>query len=363
MSTINTNGLNVNYPVPGINNNSQGFRNNFTNIKQNLDVAALEITDLQTSVVVKNALGNAAIDNDMANVLISNASTLNFRSTTYNLGGSVTGSVLIDLGIADVHYGTLGGNVQLIFGNWAPTGTLSKVILDISTSNVEANYSIAFPSEVIISSDDFGTPLINNFIDDNGTPTLTFPHNCTELILQCYSQDCGNTIYITPINRPFQSVQIQSRSPGPTGLQGDVPGTVAVDANYLYVCTGYFDSNGANSIYVTNTISTTAAGNTINFAGSLPVGVVVDMPVIFDTMKINGNSVTTFGNINAGQTYYVKTIPTGNTSITVSETRDAGVAGDTLELTTVTANSGQTSMDATFYAGSNIWKRIELTSW
>ena len=360
MSTINTNGLNVNYPVPGVNNNSQGFRNNFTNIKQNLDIAAAEITDLQTSVVVKNALGNAAINNDMANVLISNASTLNFRSTTYNLGGNMTGSILIDLGIADVHYGTLGGDVQLIFGNWAPTGTLSKVIIDISTSDIAANYSISFPSEVIISSDDYGTPLLNNYIDVSGTPTLTFPNGCTELILECYSQDCGNTIYITPINRPFQSVQIQSRSPGPTGLQGDVPGTVAVDANYLYVCTGYFDSGPDNS-YTGNAVSTVAASNTINFQFNLDSNVAVNMPVIFDSMTINGNSVTTFANINAGQTYYVKTKPT-TSSITISETRDAGVAGDTLELTTVTANS-TTSMDATFYAGSNIWKRIELTSW
>ena len=28
-STINTNGLDVNYPIPGKNNSSQGFRNNY----------------------------------------------------------------------------------------------------------------------------------------------------------------------------------------------------------------------------------------------------------------------------------------------------------------------------------------------
>lgn len=54
----------------------------------------------------------------MANVLIANASVLGFRSTMYNLGGSITGGILVDLGIADVHYGTLGGNVLLSFGNW-----------------------------------------------------------------------------------------------------------------------------------------------------------------------------------------------------------------------------------------------------
>ena len=37
MSSINTNGINTNYPVPGVNNNSQGFRDNFAAIKTNLN--------------------------------------------------------------------------------------------------------------------------------------------------------------------------------------------------------------------------------------------------------------------------------------------------------------------------------------
>ena len=53
MSTINTNALDVNYPIPGVNNNSQGFRDNFASIKTNLNTAATEITDLQNKVVVK----------------------------------------------------------------------------------------------------------------------------------------------------------------------------------------------------------------------------------------------------------------------------------------------------------------------
>ena len=43
-SAINTNGINVNYPVPGINNSSQGFRDNFTAIRTDLNTAATEIT-------------------------------------------------------------------------------------------------------------------------------------------------------------------------------------------------------------------------------------------------------------------------------------------------------------------------------
>ena len=126
MSTINTNGLDVNYPVPGVNNSSQGFRNNFQNIKQNLDAAGNEITDLQGKVVLKAALANTVLNNDMANALISNAAIKGFRSPTYNLGGALSGTIVIDVSLADVQYGNIAGNVQLQFGGWANSTTQSS---------------------------------------------------------------------------------------------------------------------------------------------------------------------------------------------------------------------------------------------
>ena len=299
MSTINTNGLDVNYPVPGVNNNSQGFRNNFTNIKQNLDIAANEISDLETSVVVKNALGDAAIDNNMANVLIANASVLGFRSTMYNLGGDLSGGILIDLGIADVHTGTLGGNVLFSFGNWAPTGTLSKVTLMISTSNTAANYSMQFPSEVIFSSDDYGTTLLNNYANVGNLATLTFPYNCTQLILECYSVDCGNAIYITPVNRPYQSTQIVQRTPPSTGQYGDMEGTVCVSPEVTQL---YATSSTASDFFVTANTVTLYSG----------------MPVVFTGTSFEAN-------VTVGTTYYVGNIA-NTTHFTVSA--NANISGN-----------------------------------
>ena len=102
MSTINTNGIDGNYPTPGQNNSSEGFRDNFTAIKNNLNTAGTEITELQDKAVLKQGLQNITLDNNMANTLISNAAIRTFRNTTYNLGNNVAGTVVVDCTLGDV---------------------------------------------------------------------------------------------------------------------------------------------------------------------------------------------------------------------------------------------------------------------
>jgi hypothetical protein len=43
MSSINPNNINGQYPIAGQDNDSQGFRDNFTNVKNNLTFAKSEI--------------------------------------------------------------------------------------------------------------------------------------------------------------------------------------------------------------------------------------------------------------------------------------------------------------------------------
>lgn len=49
-STINPNNIDILYPIAGQDNDTQGFRDNFRNIKNNLLTAKNEITDLQANV-------------------------------------------------------------------------------------------------------------------------------------------------------------------------------------------------------------------------------------------------------------------------------------------------------------------------
>ena len=57
-SQINFGAINASYPVAGQDNNSQGFRDNFTTIKANFVAAKTEIESIQTNGAVKNADNN-----------------------------------------------------------------------------------------------------------------------------------------------------------------------------------------------------------------------------------------------------------------------------------------------------------------
>lgn len=341
MSTINTNGINVNYPVPGVNNNSQGFRDNFAAIKTNLNTAGDEITDLQNKVVLKSALANSTINNDMANTLISNALTRSFRASTYNLGGAITGTILVNASLGDVQYGTIAGDTTIQFAGWAPTGTQSNVQLQLAISNTEA--TITFPTEVT-----YGVTSLENYANVGNVPTVTVPYGVTQLDYNFSTVDCGNSITVEPYNNSRIASQVQQRTPPPTGIQGDVAGDIAVDANYAYVCTASYNSI-ANTVTVANATST---GDllTISNTGSLTL----NDPIIF-----TGANVTQ-ANLVAGTVYYVKAIASAgvNGTISVSASRTSGTAGANVTLTT-TANS----FSAVTYNGTDIWKRIALTAW
>lgn len=425
MSSINTNAIDVNYPVPGTNNSSQGFRNNFASIKTNLDYASNEITDLQNKVVVKAALANTTLNNDMANTLISNASTRSFRETMYNLGNSLSGTVLVNASLGDVQYGNVSGNVTLQFGNWAPTGTKQTITLQLGYSNTSA--FINFPTNVVYNNNNFGLTLVENY---NGSGAISVPYNISQTVFELSTTDCGDTISITPVNRPYKATQIQTRTPPSTGQPGDVTGTICIDSNLnqikitstsgadVLTTTGNttqfytgmpvtftgvsWEANivVGNTYYVRNVVSSTTftiatssavssnldlgggAGNLYcnpisylylatsdynsveynttvtninNISGNVTLNanktnLIINNPIIF-----SGNS---HGGVTINSVFYLKTVDTGSGNVTLSKTRYNGVAGPIfLPTSACTSPTGST---ATFYIGTDIWRRLNL---
>jgi hypothetical protein len=425
MSTINTNGINVNYPVPGVNNNSQGFRDNFAAIRTNLNTAGTEITDLQNKVVVKSALDNSTVNNDMANTLISNALTRSFRASTYNLGNALSGTVSVNVSLGDVQYGTIAGNTTIQFTGWAPTGTQSNVQLQlaIASNNAGNTAVLSFPSQVTD-----GVTTLENYANVANTNTVTVPYGVTQLDYRFSTLDCGNTITVEPFNNARIASQIQTRNVIPTGNQGDIVGEIAVstgvnqlsitstnasdylntantvqlytdmpivftgvsmEANITVGTTYYVRNVSANTYF---TVSTALGGANVNLAGNAsPTLPMYANPVSYlyvctddynstayeksvsatnssgnvtlnNTTSLANNSPiiftgTTFGGITANTVYYIKAVGTGG-NITISQSRTNGVADTVFTLT-----SASGTCVATSYVGSDIWKRIALTSW
>lgn len=285
MSNINTSGINSTYPTPGVNNSTQGFRDNFTSIKNNLNTAYEEITDLQNKVIVKAALNNIALDNDMANTLISNAAVKSFRQPTYNLGAAIPSSIPILISKGDIQYGTIIQDTTFEFKEWAPTGTKNSVELHLTIANNAA--MLKFPdsvynaSNVVIQGCNPGIYNVQNFVGAyaNGDPfawnptrnlanltiqnSIGVPAGVTELQIKISSVDCGSTIDIEPLNVSQIADKGRVRSPSSFGTQGDYPGSFTFDSGALYVCTAPY---GSIASLVTETTSGGGGECIIGFA-------------------------------------------------------------------------------------------------
>jgi hypothetical protein len=199
-SKINTSALDVTYPKPGVNNSSQGFRDNFTSIKTNFASTKSEIEDLQSKVLLKSALTGTTLDNDMNNGIIKNAQTLQFRNSTYSLGSNLSGTVEVDCSLGDVHIGVVTGDIALAFSHWAPAGTQGSVEVVLG---VAAGSKILIPDQVSI-----GIDTIEGY--DTSTGAITVPDTVTRLHYEFNSLDCGTTIEIVPIDRPRITSQIDT---------------------------------------------------------------------------------------------------------------------------------------------------------
>jgi hypothetical protein len=129
-SNINTTNLDETYPVAGQDNNSQGFRDNFTNIKANFTAAKAEIETLQNNTAKVNAANN------FNNNVISNAKFIKNTFTVYN-GGNITTAQNISYNNGNVQTFTVGANLTLTFTNWATVANaLSSVIVELKSDGV-----------------------------------------------------------------------------------------------------------------------------------------------------------------------------------------------------------------------------------
>jgi hypothetical protein len=143
-SNINDTGVNANYPVAGQDNDSQGFRDNFSVISSNFVAAKAEIVALQTNGAVKNAdnnfLGNSIINADFKNT----TETAFIATTTVNTSQNIN----VDNGAYQEF--TVGADITLTLANWssttAKTGRVRVHVKSDLAAGASDNRTITFAS-------------------------------------------------------------------------------------------------------------------------------------------------------------------------------------------------------------------------
>ena len=223
-SNINPNNIDGAYPVAGQDNNSQGFRDNFTNTKTNFQYAADEITDLQNNALLKSALSGTTLDNNMSGSLIYGGVIRQFGATRVALG---TVSSTVTINYVSGHFQTLttGGSVSLAFSNFPAAGITALVSVEITVANTA--HTIQLPSSVSVNT--AGFPGLNPL-----TNTITFAATGI-YTLQFVTSTAGSTITLNQVNSQLQPFNASSE---------DMASTASAS---LAVATSYFSTSGAET--------------------------------------------------------------------------------------------------------------------
>jgi hypothetical protein len=157
--------FNAEFPVAGVDNDSQGFRNNFQAIKSALAAAAGEITNLQTFSA------NIASDNDFAGNSIKNANLIAVSTPVVSYD---EGSTTVDYSRGQFHNLKLAGGNNIISIENMPgiggAGTDQKsgsMIVAISTSTVDATtIQFAATTGTVINLGPVDLGANKDFVDD-----------------------------------------------------------------------------------------------------------------------------------------------------------------------------------------------------
>lgn len=130
-SAINYSAINTAYPVAGVDNNSQGFRDNFTAISTGLSTAKTEISALQQNTVLTQDLATSSIPvvNNLLGSTISNGLYSQFNPVVYNLGNVTSAGSLININNGPVQQVRLTASATLTFSNWGAAGSYSVIRL------------------------------------------------------------------------------------------------------------------------------------------------------------------------------------------------------------------------------------------
>ena len=319
-SQVNPNNVDGTYPVAGQDNDSQGFRNNFTNIRNNLTFAKAELEDLQNKAVLKSALTNTTLSNDLAGNAIVNGALTSWRET-YNNVGSVSGTTTINFANGNHQKITLGGATTLAFTFPSnSSGQQAKIALWVNVSN--ATYTLTLPAAVSLGDKDTIAGISGSVITFNADELA----NSNDYLFEFSTVDAGTTIQIRDLTRNRAAVYSGLNVTGNL-----ITSTGTISPNYAY----HTVANGAN-LFVNNSVRTYH----IDTANSATIA---NLYVTVPTVALDGQELTLSFHSNI-------------TTLTVQNFA-GNTAGAVKWVGTGTALTGNVAVNLQYSTGVTAWLR------
>lgn len=232
-SNINPNDIDGAYPVAGQDNNSQGFRDNFTNTKTNFQYAADEITALQNKAVLTAQLsGNGNVINNMQTSVISNGKLQNMSNVLVPLG-TTSGTVTLNYALGSYFTLTTNGTVTLGFSNLPVAGNQATWTLNVYVA------STAHTIQLPVNSGP--APIVNATGIQGFNPSTSV---ITFAAIGAYSftfvtSDGGSTVSIVEVNKELEPFNASTE-------------TISANANVSLATASSVITSSANLVLILN---------------------------------------------------------------------------------------------------------------
>jgi hypothetical protein len=171
-----SNQINVNFPVAGEDNDSQGFRSNFSRIQNAFITASKEITEIQINSVRLDA------QNDFSGNVIKRASFQSCSEYINDRSSESTSSFIVNYDQGTYQQFSINsGTTYFSFNHWPDSGKLGSIKLEI-TPNSGSTSTVDFVADTIFVST--SSKVVPASYNQNGIP----------VIWELWTTDGGTTI-------------------------------------------------------------------------------------------------------------------------------------------------------------------------
>lgn len=227
MSNINPQNIDGTFPIAGQDNNSQGFRDNFTNTINNFTSAAAELTDLQTYAVVTSALTSVGQSgtptNNMNYTFITKPQLKGAVETSATNTPDSGGAFTVDWSTGHFQTVTLTQNSTMSFAStWPTTNLWTRLRLQVTVTG--GTWTLTLPTTVSVNSE--------NIQGSNGASPAVITLATGTYIFEFSTSNNGSAVTIQDVLRNYTGSSTVSGNLTITGNTVRAGGTI--DSGYQY---------------------------------------------------------------------------------------------------------------------------------